>query len=94
MCSSISSASAICRIQSASPKLSLVSSTRSCNVECLKSINFQGFSGLRHGLLKKLPGAISRSRISMSTSVSAPTVVDDTLFSDYEPTCAFLFPGQ
>jgi [acyl-carrier-protein] S-malonyltransferase len=37
----------------------------------------------------------SRSRVSMSVAVgSQVAVVDDLLFKDYKPTCAFLFPGQ
>jgi [acyl-carrier-protein] S-malonyltransferase len=38
-----------------------------------------------------------RSRILMSLSVGSQNqtvVVDDTLFIDYKPTSAFLFPGQ
>ncbi|KAJ6948687.1 hypothetical protein NC651_002872 [Populus alba x Populus x berolinensis] len=38
-----------------------------------------------------------RSRVLMSLSVGSQTqtvVVDDTLFIDYKPTSAFLFPGQ
>lgn len=30
----------------------------------------------------------------MSVSVGSRTCVDDALFADYKPTCAFLFPGQ
>ncbi|XP_039045809.1 uncharacterized protein LOC120185733 [Hibiscus syriacus] len=35
-----------------------------------------------------------RSRVFMSVSVGSQNVVDDTLFADYRPTSAFLFPGQ
>ncbi|KAI9118673.1 hypothetical protein K1719_011005 [Acacia pycnantha] len=35
-----------------------------------------------------------RSRVFMSVSVGSQTAVDDTLFSDYKPSTAFLFPGQ
>ncbi|XP_024003680.1 uncharacterized protein LOC18026863 isoform X2 [Eutrema salsugineum] len=37
---------------------------------------------------------ISRSRVSMSVSAGSQTTVNDTLFADYKPTSAFLFPGQ
>lgn len=30
----------------------------------------------------------------MSASVGSQTLIDDSLFLDYKPTCAFLFPGQ
>jgi [acyl-carrier-protein] S-malonyltransferase len=46
----------------------------------------------RISALNKFP---SRSRVSMSAAVgSQMAVVDDLLFKDYKPTCAFLFPGQ
>ncbi|CAI0381903.1 unnamed protein product [Linum tenue] len=35
-----------------------------------------------------------RSRVFMSVSVGSQTVVDDSLFADYKPSAAFLFPGQ
>ncbi|XP_010469886.1 PREDICTED: uncharacterized protein LOC104749872 [Camelina sativa] len=38
---------------------------------------------------------LSRSRVSMSVSAgSQTTTVHDSLFADYKPTTAFLFPGQ
>lgn len=37
---------------------------------------------------------LDRSRVSMNVSVGSRAVVDDALFSDYKPSCAFLFPGQ
>lgn len=30
----------------------------------------------------------------MSVAVGSQTVIDDSLFSDYTPSLAFLFPGQ
>nr|AGD95011.1 malonyl-CoA:Acyl carrier protein transacylase [Linum usitatissimum] len=38
--------------------------------------------------------SFARSRVSMSVSLGSQTVVDDSLFADYKPTSAFLFPGQ
>ncbi|KAG2327578.1 hypothetical protein Bca4012_036589 [Brassica carinata] len=40
--------------------------------------------------------SVSRSRVSMSVSAagSQTTTVNDSLFADYKPTSAFLFPGQ
>ncbi|KAK4760361.1 hypothetical protein SAY87_005254 [Trapa incisa] len=35
-----------------------------------------------------------RSRVSMSVSVGSQQTVEDSLFLDYKPHCAFLFPGQ
>lgn len=38
---------------------------------------------------------LNRSRVSMSVSAgSQSTTVHDSLFADYKPTSAFLFPGQ
>ncbi|XP_010921022.1 uncharacterized protein [Elaeis guineensis] len=48
-----------------------------------------------HGGLRSLPRNLSRSRVSMSISVgSRVSAAEDTLFQDYKPSCAFLFPGQ
>ncbi|KAG1339027.1 hypothetical protein COCNU_04G013330 [Cocos nucifera] len=48
-----------------------------------------------HGGLRSLPKNLSRSRVSMSVSVgSRASAAEDTLFQDYKPSCAFLFPGQ
>ncbi|WJZ89161.1 hypothetical protein VitviT2T_008400 [Vitis vinifera] len=49
-----------------------------------RGFNLSGFS----------PRNVGRSRVSMSVSVGSRTCVDDALFADYKPTCAFLFPGQ
>ncbi|RVX22921.1 Malonyl-CoA-acyl carrier protein transacylase, mitochondrial [Vitis vinifera] len=48
-----------------------------------RGFNLSGFS----------PRNVGRSRVSMSVSVGSRTCVDDALFADYKPTCAFLFPG-
>lgn len=38
--------------------------------------------------------SVNRSRVSMSVSAGSQTTVNDSLFADYKPTSAFLFPGQ
>ncbi|XP_042512457.1 malonyl CoA-acyl carrier protein transacylase isoform X2 [Macadamia integrifolia] len=64
--------------------------------ESLKSCNSSTFMGSRHGI--RIRGFSSenldKSRFCMSVSVGSRTVVDDALFFDYKPSCAFLFPGQ
>ncbi|GMY10508.1 malonyl-coa-acyl carrier protein transacylase, mitochondrial [Fagus crenata] len=40
------------------------------------------------------PRNSDRSRVFMSLSVGSQALVNDALFSDYKPSCAFLFPGQ
>ncbi|KAK9168038.1 hypothetical protein Syun_000178 [Stephania yunnanensis] len=37
---------------------------------------------------------LGKSRVFMSVSVGSRTSVDDALFAEYKPSCAFLFPGQ
>lgn len=44
--------------------------------------------------VKHNPRNLDKSRVFMSVSVGSKTAVDDALFADYKPTCAFLFPGQ
>ncbi|KAF3553144.1 hypothetical protein F2Q69_00011877 [Brassica cretica] len=38
--------------------------------------------------------SVNRSRASMSVSAGSQTTLNDSLFADYKPTSAFLFPGQ
>ncbi|KAG6583337.1 Malonyl-CoA-acyl carrier protein transacylase, mitochondrial, partial [Cucurbita argyrosperma subsp. sororia] len=52
------------------------------------------FLGFRNGSRSSTGVTISRSRVFMSASVGSQTLIDDSLFLDYKPTCAFLFPGQ
>ncbi|KAL5986135.1 hypothetical protein ACLOJK_028125 [Asimina triloba] len=53
------------------------------------------FNPSRHGIRSSLPKNVNRSRVFMSvSSVGSPAIENDALFSDYKPTCAFLFPGQ
>lgn len=59
--------------------------------ESFKLCNSLGFkNGIRGFSLKNL----DKSRVFMSIAVGSQTTVDDALFNDYKPTCAFLFPGQ
>lgn len=56
---------------------------------CLRGVSINGFKGLK-GCRN-----LDKSRVCMSVSVGSQTTsVDDTLFLDYKPTSAFLFPGQ
>ncbi|KAF8397203.1 hypothetical protein HHK36_016110 [Tetracentron sinense] len=60
--------------------------------ESLKSFNSSSF---RHGIRRSFsPQNLDKCRVFMSVSVGSRSAVDDALFSDYNPTCAFLFPGQ
>ncbi|CDY10718.1 BnaA05g12180D [Brassica napus] len=38
--------------------------------------------------------SVNRSRVSMSVSAGSQTTLNDSLFADYKPSSAFLFPGQ
>ncbi|XP_021720972.1 uncharacterized protein LOC110688516 [Chenopodium quinoa] len=62
--------------------------------QSLKTQKFSSFFGFKNGgnLRIKSHGA----RVFMSVTAGSPsqTAVDDALFSDYKPSCAFLFPGQ
>uniref|UniRef100_A0A5B7BC27 Putative malonyl-CoA:ACP transacylase n=1 Tax=Davidia involucrata TaxID=16924 RepID=A0A5B7BC27_DAVIN len=60
----------------------------------LRSSNSSCFAGFKHGIRGFSSKNLDKSRVFMSVSVGSRTAVDDALFSDYKPTCAFLFPGQ
>nr|DAD28120.1 TPA_asm: hypothetical protein HUJ06_029588 [Nelumbo nucifera] len=62
--------------------------------ESSKSCSSFGFSCSKHGIRSFSPKNLEKSRVFMSASVGSQTAVDDTLFLDYKPLCAFLFPGQ
>ncbi|XP_008804135.2 malonyl CoA-acyl carrier protein transacylase [Phoenix dactylifera] len=63
------------------------------SVALVPSARLPGISA--HGSLRSLPKNLSRSRVSTSVSVgSRASAAEDTLFLDYKPSCAFLFPGQ
>uniref|UniRef100_A0A2N9FIP5 Malonyl-CoA:ACP transacylase (MAT) domain-containing protein n=1 Tax=Fagus sylvatica TaxID=28930 RepID=A0A2N9FIP5_FAGSY len=47
-----------------------------------------------NGIRSLRPRNSDRSRVFMSLSVGSQALVNDALFSDYKPSCAFLFPGQ
>ena len=49
---------------------------------------------LGNGIRSLRPRNSDRSRVFMSLSVGSQALVNDALFSDYKPSCAFLFPGQ
>lgn len=53
---------------------------------CLRGFSNYGIKGCRN---------FNKSRVFMSVSTGSQTAtVDDALFLDYNPTSAFLFPGQ
>nr|DAD26335.1 TPA_asm: hypothetical protein HUJ06_027803 [Nelumbo nucifera] len=62
--------------------------------ESLKSCNSLSFTGFRHGIRSFYSKNLDKSRVSMSVLVGSQATVDDALFLDYKPSCAFLFPGQ
>ncbi|XP_031113157.1 uncharacterized protein LOC116016863 [Ipomoea triloba] len=51
--------------------------------------------GFRNGACRSFrPVDFGKSRVSMSVSVGSHVAVEDSLFTDYKPSLAFLFPGQ
>ncbi|XP_038893532.1 malonyl CoA-acyl carrier protein transacylase [Benincasa hispida] len=60
----------------------------------LKKLPLSASTSFRNGFRSSTAATISRSRVFMSASVGSQTLVDDSLFLDYKPTSAFLFPGQ
>ncbi|OAP08449.1 EMB3147 [Arabidopsis thaliana] len=61
----------------------------------LPSISLNNLSSSKNASFGFAAKNLSRSRISMSVSAgSQSTTVHDSLFADYKPTSAFLFPGQ
>nr|GMD73256.1 malonyl-CoA:ACP transacylase [Ipomoea batatas] len=51
--------------------------------------------GFRNGACRSFgPVDFGKSRVSMSVSVGSQVAVEDSLFTDYKPSLAFLFPGQ
>ena len=61
------------------------------NSVSLRSSKTLGFkNGIRGFSLKNLDA----SKVFMSAAVGSQTVVNDALYHDYKPSCAFLFPGQ
>ncbi|XP_019167348.1 PREDICTED: uncharacterized protein LOC109163085 [Ipomoea nil] len=49
----------------------------------------------RNGACRRFgPVDFGKSRVSMSVSVGSQLAVEDSLFKDYKPSLAFLFPGQ
>ena len=52
------------------------------------------FMGFRNGFRSSTGANCLIPRVFMSDSVRSQTVIDDSLFLDYKPTFAFLFPGQ
>lgn len=51
----------------------------------------------RHGFRTSIRKNLQKYRVFMSVSVGSTTAaaaVEDSLFADYKPTSAFLFPGQ
>ncbi|XP_027181218.1 uncharacterized protein LOC113779717 [Coffea eugenioides] len=61
------------------------------NSVSLRSSKTLGFkNGIRGFSLKNL----DTSKVFMSAAVGSQTVVNDALYHDYKPSCAFLFPGQ
>ncbi|KAL0533534.1 hypothetical protein IC582_027567 [Cucumis melo] len=57
----------------------------------LKKFPLNASTSFRNGFRT---ASVSRSRVFMTASVGSQTLVDDSLFLDYKPTSAFLFPGQ
>ncbi|KAK9280528.1 hypothetical protein L1049_014220 [Liquidambar formosana] len=58
------------------------------------SNNSTSFARCRHGVRSFSTRNLDRSRVFMTVSVGSSASVHDALFSDYKPSCAFLFPGQ
>ncbi|CAA0373481.1 unnamed protein product [Arabidopsis thaliana] len=74
--------------------LSAMATTASSSL-LLPSISLNNLSSSKNASFGFAAKNLSRSRISMSVSAgSQSTTVHDSLFADYKPTSAFLFPGQ
>ncbi|KAJ8650889.1 hypothetical protein MRB53_003912 [Persea americana] len=80
------------------PSLSLQRlSSNAAAPDSLKILNPSRFPISRHGSRTSLRRNLQKSRVFMSVSVgsaAAAAAVEDSLFGDYKPTSAFLFPGQ
>ncbi|RAL42327.1 hypothetical protein DM860_012110 [Cuscuta australis] len=73
------------------PTLPITNSDRTS----LQSLRSSTHLGLRNGTRRAfVPLDYGKSRVSMSASVGSHTAADDSLFKDYKPSLAFLFPGQ
>ncbi|XP_021716266.1 uncharacterized protein LOC110684163 [Chenopodium quinoa] len=62
--------------------------------QSLKTQKFSSFFGFKNGGNLRIKSHGTRVFMSVSTGSPSQTAVDDALFSDYKPSCAFLFPGQ
>ncbi|KAL2899252.1 Malonyl-CoA-acyl carrier protein transacylase mitochondrial, partial [Bienertia sinuspersici] len=78
------------------PSVSIKKNPFNCSQQSLKNSYFNSLIGFNNGILRFKPRNLDDSRVFMSVSVGSPsqTAVNDALFSDYKPNCAFLFPGQ
>ncbi|KAJ8440221.1 hypothetical protein Cgig2_023986 [Carnegiea gigantea] len=72
------------------PSLSLKKPSLICS-QSLRTSNCSGF--LRFGN-RNCNGAGFFMSVSVGSQAQTATTVNDALFSDYKPSCAFLFPGQ
>ncbi|XP_011003254.1 PREDICTED: malonyl-CoA-acyl carrier protein transacylase, mitochondrial-like [Populus euphratica] len=79
------------------PSSTMASSSLSMPSVSLKTLSFTSSDAFNKGIRGFALKNGNPSRVFMSLSVGSQTqtvVVDDTLFLDYKPTSAFLFPGQ
>ncbi|KAL5720919.1 [acyl-carrier-protein] S-malonyltransferase [Ranunculus cassubicifolius] len=79
-------------------RLLMASSTAILPSISLRSSSTSNFYGFNHGGLARINCrnvSNNKSKICMSVAAgSRVSIVDDTLFMDYKPSTAFLFPGQ
>lgn len=79
------------------PSSTMASSSLAIPSVSLKTLSFTSSDAFNKGIRGFALKNGNPSRVFMSLSVGSQTqtvVVDDTLFLDYKPTSAFLFPGQ
>lgn len=79
------------------PSSTMASSSLAIPSASLKTLSFTSSDAFNKGIRGFALKNGNPSRVFMSLSVGSQTqtvVVDDTLFLDYKPTSAFLFPGQ
>ncbi|KAG6762517.1 hypothetical protein NC652_023355 [Populus alba x Populus x berolinensis] len=79
------------------PSSTMASSSLAIPSVSLKTLSFTSSDAFNNGIRGFALKNGNPSRVFMSLSVGSQTqavVIDDTLFLDYKPTSAFLFPGQ
>ncbi|KAF8068488.1 hypothetical protein N665_1148s0005 [Sinapis alba] len=83
-----------CILRTPPPAHSLIPMATAASSLLLPSISLYNLSSSSSRNASSLGFSVSRSSVSMSASAASQTTFNDSLFADYKPTSAFLFPGQ